>query len=116
MIEINLLPGAARKSKARASGLSLGAVAAGGPSRAKDPYLLSAIAGVVVAAAAIGGLHFTQSARANELAAREGQAVSDSARFAADLRERQRAEAQRDSALRHLRLLHANDEGRVVCA
>lgn len=114
MIEINLLPGAARKSKARASGLSLGAVAAGGPSRAKDPYLLSAIAGVVVAAAAIGGLHFTQSARASELAAREEQAVADSARFAAVLRERQRAEAKRDSVLRQLRIIQAIDEGRFV--
>lgn len=114
MIEINLLPGAARKSKGRASGLSLGAVAAGGSARIKDPYLLSAIGAVIVAAAAIAGLHFTQSSRASELAAREEQAVADSVRFAAVLRERQRAEAKRDSVLRQLRVIQAIDEGRFV--
>lgn len=114
MIEINLLPGAARKTKGRGSGLSLGALAGDARSRIKDPYLLTAIAAVAVAAAAIGGMHTTQSARASELAAREEQAVADSARFATVLRERRRAEAKRDSVMRQLRVIRSIDEERFV--
>ncbi|HSA56412.1 MAG TPA: PilN domain-containing protein [Gemmatimonadaceae bacterium] len=116
MIEINLLPGATKKSKGRSAGLSLGAMAGDVRARIRDPYMLSAVAGVALAAAAIGGLHVTQTARASELAAREEQAVADSTRFATVLRERRKAEAKRDSVLRQLRVIRSIDEERFVWA
>ena len=116
MIEINLLPGAARKTKGRGTGFSLGAVAGNFRARIRDPYMLSAVAGVALAAAAIGGLHVRQTARAAELAAREEQAVADSTRFATVLRERRKAEAKRDSVLRQLRVIRSIDEERFVWA
>jgi Tfp pilus assembly protein PilN len=114
MIEINLLPGAAKKSRSRGASFSLGAVLGDVRTRIRDPFMISAVAGVVLAAAAVGGMHFTQSSRANALAQREEQAVADSTRFASVLRERRRAEAKRDSVLRQLRVIQSIDEDRFI--
>ena len=114
MIEINLLPGAAKKSKSRRTSLSAGAMIGGLRSRVKDPYMLSAAASVVIAAAAVGTLYMSQSAKASDLSSRQEKAVRDSARFATVLRERRRAEAKRDSVLRQLRIIQSIDDDRFV--
>ncbi len=114
MIEINLLPGADKKSKGRGAGFSLKAVASGASARVRDPYLLSAIASVLVAAAAIGGMHLTQGSQMAALEAREQQAVRDSSRFAVVLVERRKAEAKRDSVVRQLALIKSIDDDRFV--
>ncbi len=114
MIEINLLPGAARKTKGRGTGFSLVAVAAGARARVKDPFMLSAAASVLVAAGAVGLLYFSQTARAADLGAREQKAVSDSVRFTTVLREHRRATAKRDSVLRQLQVIRAIDDDRFV--
>lgn len=114
MIEINLLPGADKKSKGRGAGFSLKAVASSASARVRDPYLLSAIASVLVAAAAIGGMHLTQGSQMAALEEREQQAVRDSSRFAVVLVERRRAEAKRDSVVRQLALIKSIDDDRFV--
>jgi Tfp pilus assembly protein PilN len=114
MIEINLLPGATRKTKGRGAGMSLGNAVGDVRARIRDPFMLSAVAGVVLAGAVIGGLHLTQASRETELADREEQAVADSARFATVLRERAKAEARRDSVLRQLKVIRSIDEERFV--
>jgi len=113
MIEINLLPGA-EKSKGRRAGFSFKAAGASLSARVRDPYMLSAVASVLIAAAAIGGMHVTQAAALDELTVREQEAVRDSARFAVVLKERRRAEAKRDSVMRQLEIIRSIDNDRFV--
>ena len=83
MIEINLNPGASRKTKGRGAGFSLaGAMGGDRPSLVKDPFLLAAIVSLLVAGGTVGTMHMTQSQTSAELAQREEQAVADSTRFA----------------------------------
>ena len=114
MIEINLLPGAGRKSRGRGTGFSLSTIVSDVGTRVKDPFLISAVVSVVLAVLAIGGLHLTQSASAATLTEREQRAVQDSTRYVAVLRERTRAEAQRDSVRRQLEIIKAIDNDRFV--
>jgi type IV pilus assembly protein PilN len=114
MIEINLLPGAAKKAKGRGAGISLGSFTSEARARIKDPFMLSAAVTFIVAAASIGFLHMSQQARAAELAIREEKAVADSTRFAVILAERRRAEAKRDSVLRQLEVIRSIDNYRYV--
>lgn len=119
MIEINLLPGSGKKSRGRsgaAGGAAIGAAFSGAAARIKDPYLIGAVAGTLVAVLALGGLHLTQQARASTLTAREQRAVQDSTRYAAVLAEKLKAEAQRDSVLRQLNIIKAIDNNRFVWA
>ena len=69
---------------------------------------------VLGAAGSIGGLHFTQAAKAADLAAREEQAVADSTRFAGVLAPARTAEAKRDSVLRQLEVIKSIDADRFV--
>ena len=114
MIEINLLPGAAKKTRGRGSGFSLKAVVSSAQSRVKDPFMLAAVGSVIVAAGAIGGLHVTQAGRAGSLEEREQVALRDSTRFAGVLKERRRAEAKRDSVVRQLDIIKSIDNDRFV--
>lgn len=114
MIQINLLPGAARKSKGSGPSFSVKSVVAGVQARVKDPFMLAAICSVTVAALGIGGLHLTQSRRAESLEARVVQAQVDSVRYASIIKERRRAEAKRDSVMRELAIIRAIDDDRFV--
>jgi Tfp pilus assembly protein PilN len=114
MIEINLLPGADKKNKGRGAGFSLKAMGASVSARIRDPYMLSAVASVLVAAAGIGGLHLTQSSQLSALEVREAEAVRDSTRFAVVLKERRKAEAKRDSVVRQLEIIKSIDNDRFV--
>jgi len=114
MIEINLNPGASRKSKGRGASFSLSGVVGDRQSSFKDPFLLAAIVSLLVAGATVGSMHLTQMQTGSELAAREEQAVADSTRFAAVLRQRASAEAKRDSVLRQLTVIKAIDADRFI--
>ena len=115
MIEINLLPGAAKRNRGRRNpGASLGAFMSGVRARVTDPYMLSAVAAVLAAAVGIGVLYVAQNATASTLAARTEKAVADSTRFATVLRARRQAEAKRDSVLRQLNVIKSIDEDRFV--
>ena len=114
MIEINLLPGAAKKTKGRGTGFSLKSVSATVQNRIQDPFMLAAVGSVAVASLAIGGLHLTQSRRAGSLEARAMTAQKDSVRYASIIKERRRAEAKRDSVVRELEIIRAIDNDRFV--
>ncbi len=114
MIEINLLPGADKKNKGRGAGFSLRSIGASVGARVRDPYMLSAVASVLIAAGGIGGLHLTQTSQFAALEVRETEAVRDSARFAVVLKERRKAEAKRDSVLRQLEIIKSIDNDRFV--
>jgi Tfp pilus assembly protein PilN len=114
MIEINLLPGSGKKS--RSTGFSLSAIGGQAASRVKDPFMIAAAVSIVVAVGAVGSLHVAQTKRAEELTERERRAVQDSTRFVAVLRERNRAEAQRDSVRRQLDIIKSIDNDRFVWA
>jgi Tfp pilus assembly protein PilN len=114
MIEINLLPGSGKKN--RSTGFSLTAIGSQAVSRVKDPFMIAAAVSIVVAVGAVGSLHVTQTRRADELTERERRAVQDSTRFVAVLRERNRAESQRDSVRRQLDIIKTIDNDRFVWA
>lgn len=115
MIEINLLPGSGKKSRAgRATSAGLGAAVSDLGARVKDPFMLGAAGAVVLSLLAVAALWYTQTASARELGEREQQAVQDSTRYAAVLKERRKAEAQRDSVMRQLNIIKAIDNDRYV--
>ena len=114
MIEINLLPGSGKKSRGRSAGVGLSETLSGIFAKVKDPYLLSAVASVGVAFAAIAILWLTQSARERSLVEKEQKAVQDSTRYATVVAEKRKAEAQRDSVLRQVNIIRTIDDDRYI--
>lgn len=115
MIEINLLPGARKKkSGSKGASINFGAIFEGMRGRFKDPWLLIALAGLLIGAGASGGMWYTQDKKSKDTAERERIAVQDSARYAAVLAQRTAAEAQRDSILRQIAVISAIDGDRFV--
>lgn len=115
MIEINLLPGARRKSR-RGGGAKLDFAASVAALREKisEPWLIGSAAAVIIALAAVGLLYTQQARRATALEESLEKAVQDSTRYASVLRERERAEARRDTVLRSLNLVRAIDDDRFI--
>ena len=119
MIGINLLPGTGTKARRSGGGRSLprldiAASIASLRQRIRDPWLISAVGATVVAVAAVGLLYTTQTRREATLQEAEQKAVQDSTRYASVLRERERAEAKRDTVLRSLNLIRAIDDDRFI--
>src|SRR3984957_1759315 len=114
MIEINLLPGAGKKARGAGAGAAVGASFASAASKIKNPFTLLAAASVIVSAGAIGALTWQQQAKADALAAGEQKQVQDSTRYAAVLREKKKAETQRDSVMHQLNIIKAIDNNRFV--
>jgi Tfp pilus assembly protein PilN len=129
MIEINLLPGT--KKKGRRGGGGGGGGGSGGRSlsmpkldvaawfasvsqRIREPWLIGAVAVGAVAVALMAGLYLRQAAQASTLEQALQKAVQDSTRFASVLKERETAEAKRDTVLRSLNLIRAIDDDRFV--
>ncbi len=113
MIEINLLPGA-RKSRRGGSSLDLAGSLSSMRERVRQPWLIGAIAAVVVSLLSIGLLYTTQSSREAAVDESLQKAVQDSTRYASVLREREKAEAKRDTVLRSLNLIKAIDDDRYI--
>jgi Tfp pilus assembly protein PilN len=114
MIEINLNPGSAKKSRNRGAGMSFTGVAAGAMSRVKDPYLLAAAGSVVVAALLVGVMYWHQNSRAAQLDAQMQAAQQDSIRYTAIIIQKHKAEAQRDSVVHQVNLIKSFDNKRFV--
>ncbi len=114
MIEINLLPGAGKKAKAKGGGIPLGAALARLVANVKDPWLLAAVGSLGGAGAVVGLLFTWQGAKYDDVVDREQKAVQDSTRYAAVLREKDKAEAQRDSVLHQLDIIRSIDNNRFV--
>jgi Tfp pilus assembly protein PilN len=114
MIEINLLPGARKKTRSRGPSFNIGDVLKDLQSRVRDPWMISAVAGVVVGVAAIGVMWTWQSRRESSLTEREQKSVQDSTRYASVIAERARAEAQRDSVQRQIAVISTIDGTRLI--
>lgn len=112
MIEINLLPGAQRTSGR--GEFAPGAALAGIGERFKDKYLILGVLGIALGIAAMAGMWTYQSRQEQALEARESTAAADSARFAAVLKARSRAEAERDSVYQQLAIIKSIDDSRYV--
>jgi Tfp pilus assembly protein PilN len=114
MIEINLLPGAGKKTRSRGVGINLSGSLAGVASKVTDPYMLGAAATVAVAVLVTLALFWTQ--RATELSLNEKlqKAEQDSIRFATVIREKRKAQSQRDSVVRQVELIRGFDNKRFV--
>ena len=114
MIEINLNPGASRKSKGRGPSFSLAGVFGGSKLSIKEPFMIVAIVSFVGATGSVGALHLSQASKTSSLAEREVQAVADSTRFAVVLHQRAQAEAKRDSVQKQLEVIKAIDADRFI--
>jgi Tfp pilus assembly protein PilN len=114
MIEINLLPGARKAKRSRSAKIDLAAVFGNISARIRDPYMIAAVASVVVALVAIGGLYLYQNRRIANLTERESAAVQDSTRYTAVILQRSAAEAERDSVIRQINIIKAIDGARYV--
>ena len=114
MIEINLLPGAGKKARGAGAGAAVGASFASAATKIKDPFMMVGVASVILAAVAIGFLTLQQQAQADDLATREQKQVQDYTRYAAVLREKKKAETQRDSVMRQLNIIKTIDNDRFV--
>lgn len=113
MIQINLLPGASRRGRG-AGGPNLAAISSEIAARIKDPFLIGAIASVLIAVLAVGGLYGWQTARERSLTADVEKAALDSSRYARVMNAKRAAEAQRDSVLRQLTLIRSIDNNRFI--
>jgi type IV pilus assembly protein PilN len=116
MIEINLLPGSGKKAKKGSGGakLNLGASLESLRGKVRDPWMLGAIGSSVVAVLLTAVLYTTQTARESRLGDELEKAVQDSTRYATVLRERETAEAKRDTVLRALNMIRAIDDDRYI--
>ena len=122
MIEINLLPGTKKKSRKGGGGgasvsmpkVDFAAWFESMRDRIREPWLIAGITVSVLAVAAIGALYVRQAARASTIEQALQKAVQDSTRFASVLKEREMAEAKRDTVLRSLNLIRAIDDDRFV--
>jgi Tfp pilus assembly protein PilN len=116
MIQINLLPGAKKSTGRSERSLDVGAALGGLGARVRDPWMLTAAAGVLIAVGAVGGLFVTQQARAAEVDLRVDRAVRDSTRYANVLVARRKLSSQRDSVQRQLSIIRQIDDTRYTWA
>jgi Tfp pilus assembly protein PilN len=123
MIEINLLPGTKKKSRRGGGGggggvsmpkFDFAAWIESVKERVREPWLIGGVVISALAIVAVGGLYVRQAARESTLEQALQKAVQDSTRFASVLREREMAEAKRDTVLRSLNLIRAIDDDRFV--
>lgn len=113
MIEINLLPGAKRTTRAGAD-FAPGAALAGFGARFTDKFLLFCVAGVVLGLGGIASMYLYQSREQSAVNVRESAAAVDSARFSAVLTARNRAETTRDSVYQQLAIIKSIDDTRYT--
>src|SRR4051812_21253628 len=121
MIEINLLPGDAKKRKKGAKTSSSARINfnprqwfAGITEKITDKYMLGAVAAVGVSGALIVLLFISQTARAAMLESRETKAVKDSAQYSAVLTAKAHAEATRDSLYQQIAVIKSIDDSRYL--
>ncbi len=112
MIQINLLPGAAERSKG--GRFQPEQILAAVKERASDRWLVAALTSLVLAVAMIGILYSKQSSRMQGLEERELKAVQDSARYTAVLTAKRKAEATRDSLYQQLAVIKSIDDSRFL--
>jgi Tfp pilus assembly protein PilN len=114
MIEINLLPGARKQKRSRSAAFDFGAFVGNITARIRDPYLITAVASLVVSLLITGGMFMYQNSKTNKLTEHEAKSTQDSTRYAAVITQRRAAEEQRDSVVRQIAVIRAIDGTRFV--
>ncbi|HUO53062.1 MAG TPA: PilN domain-containing protein, partial [Gemmatimonadaceae bacterium] len=115
MIEINLLPGQTAKKGGRAgAGMDVGAAASLIVSKVKDPWLIGAVGSLAFAGLAIGGLYWYQRGQVAAVDQRLQVAKTTNDRYTGVIKEKRRAEAERDSVVRQVDLIKSFDNKRFV--
>ncbi len=112
MIEVNLLPGTAAKSRDRS--FNLGGMIAGATAGIRDKFMLGAVASVGTAVLAVGLLFMSQSNLERSLTEREQKALQDSARYKVVLAAKEKAEATRDSLYTQVAIIKSIDDSRFL--
>ncbi|MBA3645933.1 MAG: PilN domain-containing protein [Gemmatimonadaceae bacterium] len=113
MIQINLLPGAGRRSKA-AGGMRASDMLASASEWGGDKYLMSAIGAVVASLGLLSFLYLHQNRVAGDLEERRIKAVDDSSRYSAVLAAKVKAESTRDSLFAQLAIIKSIDDTRYI--
>lgn len=112
MIQVNLLPGSASKSRER--DFNLLNIVSGATSGIRDKYLLGAL-GTVSAVVLTGAFMFMeQGSRERTLVARVERAVQDSARYKVVLEAKAKGEAVRDSLYQQVAIIKSIDDSRYL--
>jgi Tfp pilus assembly protein PilN len=114
MIEINLLPGARKSKRGKGAALDTSAMMSGMAQQVKDPFLLVAIAGLVIGLGATAWLYMNLSSRQSAADERVRVALNDSTRYAGVIAERAAATAARDSIVRQFAIIKAIDGERYT--
>lgn len=114
MIEVNLLPGARKAKRSRSANVDVRAMLGDLTARIRDPWLITAVVGVLLGLGGVGLMYWRTTARDAELIAEEQKAVQDSTQYASVIRERSVAEAQRDSVVRQIAIIRSIDGNRYV--
>lgn len=114
MIEINLLPGARKRTRSRGPSLNFGDAFRDLGARVRDPWMITAVGGVAAGLLAIGLMWTLQGRRESSLQEREQKSVQDSTRYSSVIAERVHAEAQRDSVRKQIAVITTIDGTRLV--
>ena len=114
MLEINLLPGGARKKASAGPSVDLNAMFTGVKARMGDLWTVGAIAASVIAVGAGGYLYYRQSHDRTVAEERLEKARADSVTYAKVVAARNAAQAKRDTLLRQVNLIRAIDDDRYV--
>ncbi len=112
MIQVNLLPGTA--SKSRDSDFNVSGMFSDAVSSVKDKYLLGAVGTVASVVLIVGFLFIGQQARERTLTEREQRAIQDSARYRVVLQAKAKAEATRDSLYQQVAIIKSIDDSRYL--
>ncbi|HEU4878662.1 MAG TPA: PilN domain-containing protein [Gemmatimonadaceae bacterium] len=112
MIQVNLLPGSAKKSRERSFNLT--GMLSGAVSSVSDKYFVGAAGTVAAAVLVVGFLFMGQSSRERALVEHEKRAVQDSARYRVVLQAKAKAEATRDSLYQQVAIIKSIDDSRYL--
>ena len=112
MIQVNLLPGSAKKSQGRDFNLS--GLVSGAASSISDKFLVAAVGTVSAVVLIVGFLFMGQATRERTLTQREQRALQDSARYRVVLQAKAKAEAARDSLYQQVAIIKSIDDSRFL--
>ena len=112
MIQVNLLPGTASRSRDRS--FDLGGMLSTATAGIRDKFMLAAVGSVGTVVLAVGILFMSQSNLERTLTEREQKAMQDSARYKVVLAAKHRAEATRDSLYHQVAIIKSIDDSRYL--
>ena len=112
MIQVNLLPGTASKTRDREFKFS--EMVSGAASSIGDKFLVGSIATVAIVVASVGFMFMGQRTLERTLVDREQRAVQDSSRYKIVLEAKAKAEATRDSLYQQVAIIRSIDDSRYL--